>query len=68
MLNALQLDGLNLLFMQLHINFAFRTQASLADTLPAPFGDEIKGIANATGMPLGKELYNGITDGMIQII
>ena len=54
--------------MQLHINFAFRTQASLADTLPAPFGDEIKGIANATGMPLGKELYNGITDGMVQII
>ena len=31
----------------------------IADTLPAPYGDEIKGIANATGIPLGDVvLYN----------
>ncbi len=34
------------------VNFFF--QGSLADTLPAPFGDEIKGIAQATGLPLGE--------------
>ena len=26
----------------------------MADTLPAPYGDEMKGISNATGVPLGK--------------
>lgn len=26
----------------------------MADTLPAPYGDEIKGISQATGLPLGK--------------
>lgn len=31
----------------------------LADTLPAPYGDEIKGLATATGIPLGEVvLYN----------
>ena len=29
-------------------------QGFLADTLPAPYGQEIKGIANITGLPLGK--------------
>ncbi len=37
----------------------FVFQGGLADTLPAPFGDEIKGIANKTGIPLGEVvLYN----------
>ena len=26
----------------------------MADTLPAPYGDEMKGISQATGTPLGK--------------
>lgn len=26
----------------------------MADTLPAPYGDEMKGISQATGIPLGK--------------
>lgn len=26
----------------------------MADTLPAPYGDEMKGISEATGVPLGK--------------
>ena len=26
----------------------------MADTLPAPYGDEMKGISQATGLPLGK--------------
>ena len=26
----------------------------MADTLPAPYGDEMKGISQATGVPLGK--------------
>lgn len=31
----------------------------LADTLPAPYGDEIKGLSQATGIPLGEVvLYN----------
>jgi len=31
----------------------------MADTLPAPYGDEMRGIANATGVPLGEiVLYN----------
>jgi hypothetical protein len=25
----------------------------MADTLPAPYGDEMKGISKATGLPLG---------------
>jgi hypothetical protein len=25
----------------------------MADTLPAPYGDEMKGISQATGVPLG---------------
>ena len=25
----------------------------MADTFPAPFGDEIKGVAKATGLPTG---------------
>jgi hypothetical protein len=31
----------------------------MADTLPAPYGDEMKGISQATGVPLGKirEIY-----------
>ena len=27
----------------------------MADTLPAPYGDEMKGISQATGVPLGKK-------------
>ncbi|CAF4518444.1 unnamed protein product, partial [Rotaria magnacalcarata] len=31
----------------------------MADTLPAPYGDEMKGISQATGVPLGEiVLYN----------
>jgi hypothetical protein len=26
----------------------------MADTLPAPYGDEMKGISQVTGVPLGK--------------
>ena len=26
----------------------------MADTLPAPYGDEMKGISQASGLPLGK--------------
>jgi len=26
----------------------------MADTLPAPYGDEMKGISQASGVPLGK--------------
>ena len=36
----------------------------MASTLPAPFGDEIKGIARATNLPLGTfdhRPYNIIT-------
>ena len=32
-------------------------QGSLADTLPAPYGQEIKGIANITGLPLGMSTH-----------
>lgn len=28
----------------------------MADTLPQPFGDEIKGIAAASGVPLGNKI------------
>jgi hypothetical protein len=28
----------------------------MADTLPAPYGDEMKGISQATGVPLGKKI------------
>jgi len=30
----------------------------MADTLPAPYGDEMKGISQASGLPLGK--FNGM--------
>ncbi len=26
----------------------------MADTLPAPYGDEMKGISQASGLPLGR--------------
>lgn len=26
----------------------------MADTLPAPYGDELKGISQASGLPLGR--------------
>jgi hypothetical protein len=28
----------------------------MADTLPAPYGDEMKGISQATGVPLGMKI------------
>ncbi len=37
----------------------------MADTLPAPYGDEMKGISQASGLPLGK-LKNEISFGFIQ--
>ncbi|CAF4101124.1 unnamed protein product, partial [Rotaria sordida] len=38
---------------------AFKTEPAVADTLPAPYGDEMKGISQATGLPLGEiVLYN----------
>ncbi|KAJ7383791.1 N-acylsphingosine amidohydrolase [Desmophyllum pertusum] len=39
--------------------FVDKDLGPLADTLPAPYGDEIKGLAKATGIPLGEVvLYN----------
>lgn len=35
-------------------------QGPLADTLPAPFGDEIKGIADASGIDLGDVVFYNI--------
>ena len=29
----------------------------MADTLPAPYGDEMKGISDATGVKLGMKQY-----------
>jgi len=41
------------------IDFIDKDLGYLADTFPAPFGDEIKGIAKASGIPLGEVvLYN----------
>lgn len=41
------------------INLIDNDLGSLAHTLPAPYGDEIKGIASATDLPLGEVvLYN----------
>ncbi|CAF4624720.1 unnamed protein product [Rotaria sp. Silwood1] len=38
---------------------AFKSEPAMADTLPAPYGDEMKGISQATGLPLGEiVLYN----------
>lgn len=34
----------------------------MAGTLPAPFGDEIKGIAEVSGVPLGKKKKTLKTD------
>ncbi|KAK2556113.1 Acid ceramidase [Acropora cervicornis] len=40
-------------------NFVDKDLGPLADTLPAPYGDEIKGLSKATGIPLGEVvLYN----------
>ncbi|KAK2182128.1 hypothetical protein NP493_365g00072 [Ridgeia piscesae] len=36
------------------IGFVDKDLGFLADTLPAPYGQEIKGIANITGLPLGE--------------
>ncbi|CAF3412521.1 unnamed protein product [Rotaria sp. Silwood1] len=30
---------------------------AMADTLPAPYGDEMKGISQATGLPLGIHIH-----------
>ena len=45
--------------LQSIINLVDNDLGSLADSLPAPYGDEMKGIANATNIPLGDiVLYN----------
>lgn len=39
--------------------FFLTNKGKVADTLPKPYGDEIKGIAKATNLPLGDlVLYN----------
>ncbi len=35
--------------------FYYVLQPLMVNTLPDPFGEEIKGIATASGVPLGKE-------------
>lgn len=37
----------------------------MADTLPEPFGDEIKGIAAVSGVPLGKKTTRMFSDAYI---
>lgn len=40
--------------LQSLIDLVDKDMGKIADTLPAPYGDEIKGIANATGINLGE--------------
>ena len=33
-------------------------QGDLVDTLPAPYGDEMRGINETVGLPLGEKVHN----------
>jgi len=66
---AAQIGNLLIKFKQFVLSFSKHAQylidlvdkhvGSFADTLPAPYGDELKGLAKASGLPLGEiVLYN----------
>lgn len=46
--------------LQLLIDLVDKRLGKLADTLPAPYGDEIKGMSNATGIELGELVFFNI--------